>query len=106
MTDITIAHRAPGSRIFWVFWAIDVLVALVFVVFFVIGLFDGSVSSFNIDLWLIILLVLGSTLLGSYSLRRAGFNGWALVVVLVVAIPGLLVGVFFLTVLMTNQRWN
>ena len=106
MTEMASARHAPGNRIFWTLWAVDALVALIFVVFFLIGLVDGSVSSFNMVLWLSILFILGSTLLGSYHLRMAGFRIWALLVVLVVAIPGLLAGIFFLAVLMTQTSWN
>lgn len=106
MNDMVSARRAPGSRLFWMLWAIDVLVALVFVFFFLIGLVDGSVSSFNMGLWSLTLLVLGSTLLGSYGLHRAGFKGWALVVASVIAIPGILGGLFFLLLILTQTSWN
>jgi uncharacterized membrane protein YhaH (DUF805 family) len=106
MTTPTTANHAPGRRTFWILWAIAVLTALVCVAFFIVGLFDGSVSSFNIGLWLFILFILGSTLLGSYRLRMAGFNGWAMVVVFVVAIPGLLFGFFVLVVLLSDTSWN
>ena len=106
MTTPTSANRAARYPLFWVLWAIAVLTALIIVAFFFIGLLDGSVSSFNIVLWLSILFIVGSTLLGSYRLRIAGFNRWAMVVVLIVAIPGLLCGLFFLVVLLSNESWN
>ena len=43
---------------FWIAWAIDAVVAAIAVCFFLVGLADGSVSSFNIALWACILLVL------------------------------------------------
>ena len=106
MTVLITARPTAGTRLFWIFWGIDVLVALVFVVFFFIGLTDGSVSSFNIGLWFLIFLVLGSTLLGSYGLHRAGFNGWALAVASVVALPGLMYGFFILLIIIAQPRWN
>ena len=51
--------RLSGSCGGW-----DALIALVFVVFFVWGLVDGSVSSFNLVLWIGILAALGGVLAG------------------------------------------
>ncbi len=34
--------------LFWILWGIDAIVALIAVYFFIVGLSDGSVSSFNI----------------------------------------------------------
>jgi hypothetical protein len=36
---------------FWMLWGWDALIASVFVYFFLVGLADGSVSSFNAGLW-------------------------------------------------------
>lgn len=104
--DVPAAPRAGPLRTFWFLWAVDALVALVFVYFFFIGIADGTVSSFNIGLWLVILLVLGAVLLGSYGLRRAGRTGWAIALALVLAVPGLLYGLFFLILILSNPTWN
>src|ERR1051326_3740906 len=58
--------------IFKILWSIDALTALVFVVFFIIGIGDGTVSSFNIMLWLLILGILAAVLIGRLSLRLRG----------------------------------
>ena len=91
---------------FAVFWTIDALIATIFVFFFVIGLGDGSVSSFNIGLWLVTLLVLAGVVLGSASLKRAGRPGLALILALTLAIPGLLVGLFFAVLILGNPDWR
>jgi hypothetical protein len=91
---------------FWIFWGIDAVIALVFLIFFVIGLADGSVSSFNIVLWLGILLALGGVLWGGPALRAAGQRGAALAVVLLLAVPGILFALFFLLLIILNPRWN
>jgi len=49
---------------FKILWGIDAVIALVFVYFFVVGLGDGSVSSFNMRLWLSTLFTLGGVALG------------------------------------------
>ncbi|MDB5241707.1 MAG: osmoprotectant transporter permease [Spirosoma sp.] len=92
--------------LFWVLWGIDVLVALVLVYFFFIGLGDGSVSSFNILLWLAILGSLTAVLVGGYWLFTHQHTLMAKLLLALLAVPSLLYGLFMLIVLMTNPRWN
>jgi hypothetical protein len=47
---------------FKILWGIDAIIALVFVYFFVVGLGDGSVSSFNMLLWISTLFTLSGVL--------------------------------------------
>ena len=72
---------------FWIPWTIDVIVASVFVFFFLVGLADGSVSSFNLGLWLLSLGVLAVVIAGSLALRAAAHVKLAKIVVLVLAVP-------------------
>ena len=91
---------------FRVLWIFDALIGLVFLGFFVAGVADRSVSSFNLALWLGILAVLGSVILGSLWLRRAGHRGLALGVLLMLAAPGLLALLFLAVLLVSHPRWN
>jgi len=91
---------------FWILWGIDALVALGFVYFFMVGLADGSVSSFNIVLWLGILGALAAILGGAFWLKWAGHVWPAIGVLLVLAIPAILALLFFLVVMISNPRWN
>jgi hypothetical protein len=91
---------------FWLLWGFDALVALGFVYFFLIGIVDGSVSSFNITLWLVILGGLGSILGGSYFLRSKGHGSLAVSVLCLLAIPALAFLLIFLVILISNPRWN
>lgn len=86
-------------EIFWIPWCIDVIVTLIFVYFFFVGLGDGSVSSFNIVLWLVILVGLAIVLGGSLALRSAARNGLATLLVTVLAVPSVLIGLLFLALL-------
>jgi hypothetical protein len=54
---------------FRILWAIDALITLIVVYFFFVGLADGSVSSFNIGLWSVILLGLACVMVGTIALR-------------------------------------
>jgi hypothetical protein len=91
---------------FWISWSIDLVVALIAVYFFFIGLGDGSVSSFNMGLWLVILCVLGGVVAGSLALRAAARTRAATALVTVLAVPSALIGLFYLVLLVAPVRWN
>ncbi|TMH27719.1 MAG: osmoprotectant transporter permease [Betaproteobacteria bacterium] len=86
---------------FWLPWSVDVVVALIFVYFFFVGLGDGSVSSFNIVLWLLILCVSAAVVGGSLALRASGRTVLAIALVTIIAVPSVLIGLFFLALLAT-----
>jgi len=91
---------------FWILWILDALVALGFVYFFMVGIGDGSVSSFNIVLWLGILGGLAAILGGALWLKHAKHIWPAIGLLLVLGIPAILSLLFFLVVLISNPRWN
>jgi hypothetical protein len=91
---------------FWFLWGVDALTALVALYFFVVGLADGSVSSFNMGIWLALLLGLGGVVFGSLALRSAGREAWARALVIALALPALGIGFFFAVLLVTHPRWN
>ena len=87
-------------------FVIAALVAAVAVAFFVIGLADGSISSFNITLWLGLLAVVGVALLAGVRLRSKGRTTSAIAVLSLLALPGLLYALFILLVTGSGARWN
>jgi hypothetical protein len=91
---------------FWFLWGVDALTALIAVYFFFVGLADGTVSSFNIGIWTVLLLGLGGVVLGSLALRAAGREAWARALVVALAVPAFGVGLFFAVLLVTHPRWN
>jgi hypothetical protein len=92
--------------LFWFAWTISALVAAVVLFFFFTGLADGSVSSFNLLLWLVILAVTGSVVGGSLWLRSTGHTRAAIALTLLLTVPGLLLGLFFLILILAAPRWN
>ena len=94
------------KKLFWVLWGIDVVIALIFAYFFVIGLADGTVSSFNMTLWLVMLCTLGGILWGSHALRAADRTSLATSLLMILAVPGVLAGLFFLALIILQPRWN
>ncbi len=84
---------------FWVLWGFDFLIALVVLYFFIVGLVDGSVSSQNFFLWLLILGAVAAVLLIGLFLKSTGIL-WLL------ATPGLLYLLFLLIIVIGKPRWN
>ena len=91
---------------FWIPWGVDAVIAAIAVLFFLVGLADGTVSSFNIGLWTVLLALLATLVGGSLWLRANGRQGVATVLVWILAAPGMLVGAFFLVLIVGNPRWN
>jgi len=93
-------------KLFWTLYGIDAVIALIALYFFVAGLSDGRVSSFNILLWLAILGGLAAILGGGLQLKSNGHQRLANGVLLILAVPGLLFGLFFLSLIILQPRWN
>jgi hypothetical protein len=91
---------------FRILFGFDSLVALVALYFFVVGLADGSVSSFNILLWLALLAGIATILGGSLLLNSRGHRGPANALLSVLAFPGFCFALFLLLVLILQPRWN
>lgn len=91
---------------FWVPWTIDAIIAIIGIYFFIVGLADGSVSSFNLGLWLVTLLVLVMVVAGSLWLKSVGRIGPAILLLLILAVPGVLFGIFMAFLVLTVPRWN
>lgn len=88
------------------FFACSLIVAAIAFVFFAIGLGDGSVSSFNMALWLALLGVVVAVPWAGHALRSRGKIGVAIAVLGIVAVPGFLGGLLVLLLLLLQPRWN
>ncbi len=91
---------------FKILLGIDALAALIIGYFFVAGLADGSISSFNIELWIVILLAVVTIISGGILLRKAAKPALANIVLVILAIPTVLYGIFILAVVITGTQWN
>ena len=91
---------------FWILWSFNALMALVPLYFFFVGLNDGSVSSSNMGLWMLILLAVVVVIGGSLWLRSANQMSLAKGLLMVAAIPGVIAIIFFAIILITKPRWN
>ena len=92
--------------LFRILFAIDAVIAAVILYFFFVGLGDGSVSSFNMGLWLAILGGVAAILFGAWMLNGKGQRAAANVILLLLALPGGLYGFFILLVLILQPNWR
>jgi hypothetical protein len=91
---------------FRVLFGIDALAAAVVLFFFLWGLSDGSVSEFNILLWLAMVGGVGAVIGGGWWLSTNGQHRLANGVLLILAIPATLLALFLLMVIILQPRWN
>jgi len=85
---------------------VDALVGAVVLWFFLLGLEDGGVSELNITLWVIVFLGLAAVMFGGLVLRARGRDAAAKLLLGLLAVPALLVGLFFLVMVLLDPRWN
>ena len=92
--------------LFRILMALNLLVAAVAVFFFLWGLTDGTVSSFNIVLWLGLLAgTLGLPWAG-WTLAGRGRVRAANVLLLVLAVPAVFAGIMIAVMIVNPPRWN
>ena len=91
---------------FWIAWSIDAIIAAVAVIFFLVGLADGSVSAYNIVLWLGLLAAAAGFVGGSLWLRSKGQRVAAMVLAWIPAVPGLFAGLMMILLIANPPRWN
>lgn len=91
---------------FWFLWAIDAVIAAVALYFFFSLAAGGRVGSFNILPWLVILAALTAVVGGSVWLRSARQHAVAIVLLLLLAIPGALFVLLFVLVLIIHSDFR
>jgi hypothetical protein len=85
---------------------VSLATAAVAVAFFLIGLADGTVSSFNIALWTLLLAGIGAVLWAGVALRARGRTALAVAVLCVTAAPAVIAVLFVVYLLVAQPRWN
>ncbi|MFA5955795.1 hypothetical protein [Hyphomicrobium sp.] len=93
-------------RIYIPLLAIDAIALLIALYFFVVGIGDGTVSSFNILLWLAVLGGLSAIILAGRYFRTRRRLLAANVVLAIVGVPAILAGLFVISLLISQPRWN
>jgi hypothetical protein len=91
---------------FWFLWSIDAIIAAIALYFFFSLAAGGRVGSFNIVPWLALLAALAAVIGGSAWFRSAGQHAVAIVLVLLLAIPGALFVLCFLLLLILHPNFH
>jgi hypothetical protein len=91
---------------FWLPWVIAATVTAVAIYYFLAGLVSGSVSSFNMGIWILILLGTTGVTACSMILKLHGRPGLAAIVALILALPGLVAVLFLLLMVVTQPSWT
>ena len=92
--------------VFRLLWMFDALVAAVFVFFFFAGLSAGTVTSFNLALWLGTLGFFAAVLTGSWILRVRKLTWLGIIVLVVPAVPALAYLALILCFLIFQPDWR
>jgi MFS family permease len=92
--------------LFALFLAADLAALAVALYFFVVGRANGSVSSFNIVIWLALLAIVIGVPLGGWRLNLTGRRKAATALLAVVAVPAIAGTLFALLIVVTQPRWN
>ena len=91
---------------FWIVFGIDVVAALVALYFFAVGLGDGSVSSFNMALWLGLLAGIAAIVGGGWMLNAKGQRAAANVLLSILGVPAFAFGLFLLLIVILQPNWR
>lgn len=91
---------------FWILFGIDAIAVTATIYFFLEGLRDGSVSSFNMGLWMALLGGVIAILGGGWMLNANGRRRMAIGVLSILGIPSVLFGLFMLLIVITQPNWH
>lgn len=83
---------------FWIFWGFDALLSAGILYFFLTGLGDGTVGSFNIGIWLSIIISVAMIMVASWKLKAKGHPRIGMGILALMLIPGLLAVLYLLFV--------
>ncbi|MEC9368084.1 MAG: osmoprotectant transporter permease [Pseudomonadota bacterium] len=92
--------------VFRVLLGLDIAAAAIVVYFFIIGLADGSISSFNIGLWIVLLMGVAAILAGGIFLRKAGRTAASSLLLSLLAVPTAAYGLMIAAIILSGARWN
>jgi hypothetical protein len=100
------AGAQPGSGAYRVMLGLAGAVAGVILLFFLWGTADGTVSSYNIGLWLVLLAVPAGILWGATALRRQGRTGISTLLLALLGVPGVLAAALIVFLSLTVTSWH
>jgi hypothetical protein len=93
-------------KLFYIILAIDTLVPIIAIFYFFVGLADGSVSSRNMLLWIVLLAALVLLWLACLYLYKAGWIKLAWTIAILLGLPAMIGLLYILMIMFGNVRWN
>jgi len=93
----------------WLFrisWGIDALMGAIAVVFFLIGRADGSVNADNIGIWITAMVAMAVIIGGGLWLKKSGHMVFGILLLMVLAIPSFLSGLFLFLFVVSGTQWR
>jgi hypothetical protein len=95
-----------GMILFGTLFAINIAAAMVAFAFFIIGLADGTVTTFNILIWAAMLGVLFSLPFAGWLLRVRGLRRMATIVLLPMGVVTVLGALVTVVMIVNPPRWQ
>ena len=92
--------------LYYILLTINAIALAVIVFFFMWGLSDGTVSSFNGLLWLAMLAIPAATLLGGWMQWGRGNRAFAVALLALPSLPAVLLFLFFLMIIVLAPDWK
>ena len=92
--------------LFGILFAINIIGALVALTFFIVGLSDGTVTTFNILIWAGMLGVMFSMPFAAWAMRMRGRERLGMLMLLPVALPALAAGALTLAMIVNPPNWR
>jgi hypothetical protein len=93
-------------KFFHIIQLLNVLASLIVVIYFFIGIMDGTVTGRNMGMWLILLLVIGAMIAGSMMLYKHEKFVLAWILAGILVLPTLLALIYVVMVVLGVVRWN
>lgn len=91
---------------FWSLWTFDLVIAIVVLYFFFTGLGDGSITSRNIAIWVLMLAATAIVVVGGWWLHSIHRYLLANTILWILALPGLMFLLYLLIVIIGKPKWN
>jgi hypothetical protein len=92
---------------FKVLWIFNALMSLFPVIYFFVGMADGSVTSSNMGMWMAILLLIAAILYGPVWLKNNGRLRLAKVVLIIAGAPyAMMILIYLLTIFLGPTGWQ
>ena len=92
--------------LFGTLFAINIIAALVALAFFIVGLGDGTVTTFNILIWAGILGVMFSMPFAAWAIRMRGRERLGTLLLLPMALPAMAAGAMTLAMIVNPPNWR